>query len=109
MRLWIDDIRPAPTGFIWVMTVKEAKAAIMFYERTFSGEDTIIISLDHDAGEFAQDGKDYIEVLNWLETEGIVDTGYFFHIHSMNPVGVENMRRIIQKNRWREIRSLEVI
>ena len=35
MRLWIDDIRPAPTGFIWVKTVKEAKAAIMFYERTF--------------------------------------------------------------------------
>ena len=31
------------------------------------------------------------------------------YIHSMNPVGVENMRRIIQKNGWREIRSLEVI
>ena len=109
MRLWIDDIRPAPTGFIWVKTVKEAKAAIRFYERTFSCEDIIVISLDHDAGEFARDGKDYIEVLNWLETEGIVDTGYFFHIHSMNVVGAENMRRIIQKNGWREICSLEVI
>ena len=109
MRLWIDDIRHAPTGFVWAKTSKEAKAAIMFYERTFSGEDTIVISLDHDAGEFAQDGKDYIEVLNWLETEGIVDTGYFFHIHSMNSVGAENMRKIIQKNGWREIRSLEVI
>ena len=109
MRLWIDDIRPAPVGFIWVKTVKEAKAAISVYERTFSGEDTIVISLGHDAGEFAQDGKDYIGVLNWLESEGIVDTGYFFHIHSMNGVGVENMRRIIQKNGWREIRNLGVI
>ena len=98
MRLWIDDIRPAPSGFIWVKTVKEAKAAIRAYERTFSGEDTIVISVGND-----------VEILNWLETEGIVDTGYFFHIHSMNPVGAENMRRIIQKNRWREIRSLEVI
>ena len=109
MRLWIDDTHPAPTGFVQVKTANEAKAAIRCYERTFSGEDTIVISLDHDADESAQDGKDYIEVLNWLESEGIVDTGYFFHIHSMNPIGVENMRRIIQKNGWREIRSLEVI
>lgn len=108
MNLWIDDIRPAPTGFIWINTVKEAKTVIRCYERVFS-DDIIVISLDHDAGEFARDGGDYIEVLNWLESEGIVDTGYFFHIHSMNPVGVENMRRIIQKNGWREIRSLEVI
>ena len=26
------------------------------------------------------------------------------HIHSMNPVGVQNMRAIIEKNGWREIR-----
>ncbi len=109
MRLWVDDIRPAPDGFLWVKTVKDAKVMIRCYERMFSGEDIIVISLDHDAGEFARGGGDYIEVLNWLEAEGIVDTGYFFHLHSMNPVGVENMRRIIQKNGWREIRSLEVI
>lgn len=53
MRLWIVDIRPAPTGFIWVKTVKDAKAMIRCYERVFS-DDTIVISLDHDAGEFAQ-------------------------------------------------------
>lgn len=64
---------------------------------------------DFALGLNSRDGRDYIEILNWLESEGIVDTGYFFHIHSMNPVGVENMRRIIQKNGWREIRSLEVI
>jgi len=108
MRLWIDDVRPAPEGFIWVQTVKDAEAMIRCYERTFS-HDTLVISFDHDAGEFARNGRDYIEILNWLETEGIVDTGYFFHLHSMNPVGVENMRRIIQKNSWREIRWLEVI
>ena len=98
MRLWIDDTHPAPTGFVQVKTANAAKAAIRCYERTFSGDDTIVISIGDD-----------VEVLKWLETEGIVDTGYFFHIHSMNPYGVENMRRIIQKNGWREIRSLEVI
>lgn len=43
-------------------------------------------------------------IQNWLVRGGIVDTGYFFHIHSQNVVGVENMRRIIEHNNWREIR-----
>lgn len=49
MRLWIDDIRPAPVGFIWIKTVNDTKAAIRYYERTFSGEDTIVISIGDDA------------------------------------------------------------
>lgn len=94
MRLWIDDIRPAPTGFVLVKTVKEAKAAIRFYERTFSGEDTIVISIGND-----------VEILKWLEETKFVDTGYFFHFHSKNTIGA----KIIEKNGWREIHSLEVI
>lgn len=79
-----------------------AKACIHHYEHQYH-DDTILIDLDHDAGDYIKDGGDYIEILNWLEHEGIVDTGYFFHIHSYNPVGVENMRRIIEHNGWREI------
>ena len=102
-KLWIDDMRRPPTNeWIWVQTVNEAKSAIRFYERSYNN-DIIIIDLDHDAGDFAKNGGDYIEILNWLEREGIVDTGYFFHIHSYNPVGVQNMRAIIQHNGWREI------
>lgn len=59
----------------------------------------IMLSVDHDAGDFASDGGDYIELLKWLEVTG---RSYPIHIHSMNPVGVENMRRIIKKNRWTE-------
>lgn len=69
-------------------------------------DDTILISLDHDAGDFVRDGGDYIKLLDWLEEEGIVDTGYFFHIHSQNPVGIENMRRIIEHNNWKEVESI---
>ena len=94
MRLWIDDTHPAPTGFVWAKTSKEAKAAIMFYERTFSGEDTIVISIGND-----------VEILKWLEETKFVDTGYFFHFHSNNTIVV----KIIEKNGWREIHSLEVI
>lgn len=103
MKLWIDDMRPAPDGYIWVKSVEDAKAAIHYYERTMT-DDSIIIDLDHDAGAYAVDGGDYIKLLDWLEAKGIVDTGYSFHIHSMNVVGVQNMRAIIQKNGWREIR-----
>ena len=102
-KLWIDDMRRPPSDeWIWVQTVNQAKSAIRFYERSYNS-DIIIIDLDHDAGNFAKNGGDYVEILNWLEREGIVDTGYFFHIHSQNPVGVENMRAIIQHNGWREI------
>ena len=103
MKLWIDDVRPAPDGYVWVKSVEDAKAAIHYYERTMA-DDNIIIDLDHDAGDYAVDGGDYIKLLDWLEAKGIVDTGYSFHIHSMNVVGIQNMRAIIQKNGWREIR-----
>ena len=60
-----------------------------------------LIDIDHDAGDYAELGGDYIKLLEWLEETG---RSYPIHIHSQNPVGVENMRRIIQKNGWREIR-----
>lgn len=102
MKLWIDDVRPAPKEYLWAQSVNEAKTMIKYYEKDY-WDDTITINLDHDAGDYASDGGDYIKLLDWLETEGIVDTGYFFHIHSMNPVGIQNMRAIIQKNGWREV------
>lgn len=100
MKLWIDDVRPAPDGYIWIKTVEQAKSAIRHYERNMT-DDTIIFDLGYDSDQ------DYIKILDWLEEKGIVDTGYFFHLHSQNPVGVENMRRIIQKNGWREVTTDE--
>lgn len=102
IKLWIDDNRRPPTDYIWCQTVDQAKSAIMMYEHNMS-DDTILIDLDHDAGDFASNGGDYIKLLDWLEQKNFVDTGYFFHIHSMNPVGVRNMRRIICCNGWREV------
>lgn len=66
--------------------------------------DFIHIDLDHDAGRYAWDGGDYIEVLKWLEQHQLPDTGYTFHLHTMNSVGRDNMRAIINSNGWREIR-----
>ena len=93
MKLWVDDIRPAPDGFIWCKSVNQAKAAITAYEHQYSC-DNILIDLDNDA-------YDYFKILDWLEEKNIVDTGYFFKIHSQNPVGVMRMKDIIQHNGWR--------
>jgi len=56
--------------------------------------------MDHDAGDYAIFGGDYIRLLDWLEETG---RNYPIRIHSMNPVGVANMRRIIQRNNWKEV------
>lgn len=103
MKLWVDDVRPAPNGYIWAKSVKAAKTAIWQYEHNMI-DNNILIDLDHDAGDYVSEGGDYIKLLNWLEAKNIVDTGYSFHIHSMNPIEVQNMRAIIKKNGWEEIR-----
>lgn len=59
-----------------------------------------LLDLDHDAGEYACCGGDYIKILDWLEETG---RNYPIRIHSQNPVGVQNMRAIIQRNGWKEV------
>lgn len=103
MKLWVDDVRPAPAGYTWCRSVNEAKILIMhdnIVSRSYTVYHIELIDIDHDAGNFAKDGGDYIKLLDWLEETG---RNYPIHIHSMNPVGVENMRRVIQKNKWKEI------
>lgn len=110
LTLWIDDVRPAPEGYDeWAHSVNEAKQLILdweeFYRRiaeNFGQEWKIeLIDIDHDAGDYASDGGDYIKLLDWLEETG---RNYPIRIHSMNPVGVANMRAIIQRNGWTEVR-----
>jgi hypothetical protein len=108
MKLWIDDVRPAPKGYVWCKSVNnailriQAEELVYFNHRDIADSDIIsIIDIDHDAGDYAIFGGDYIKLLDWLEETG---RNYPIHIHSQNPVGVENMRRIIQRNGWKEIR-----
>ena len=108
MKLWVDDVRPAPEGYEWVKTVRGAKFKILHHESLYHynpdyfDDDLIeVIDMDHDAGDFAQYGGDYIKLLDWLEETG---RNYPIRIHSMNVVGAANMRAIIQKNGWEEVR-----
>lgn len=96
MKLWIDDIRPAPQGYMWIVNTVEAIKTILAFRN-----DIEEISLDHDAGKYVDYGGDYIKILDKMEEKGINNIS--IHLHTANPVGRENMRRIIKKNGWKEV------
>ena len=95
MKLWIDDLRKPPKGYVWCKSVNDA---IMFIEQNYNVIE--LIDIDHDAGDYADCGGDFINVLNYMEEHHLKAP---IRIHSQNPVGVANMRRIIQKNNWKEV------
>lgn len=106
MKLWIDDVRPAPEGYLWCKSVLMAKNYIIKYSNRIDWDNNLVdeielIDIDHDAGDYAQYGGDYIKLLDWLEKTG---RNYPIRIHSQNVVGVQNMRAIIERNGWKEIR-----
>ena len=92
MKMWLDDIRVAPGGYVWVKSVNQAKKIILVAESL--GEDISELNLDHDLGDYAQDGGDGIKLVLWLaETE----RHYFIRLHTQNVVGRENMQAIIDR------------
>lgn len=102
IKIWVDDIRtPPPDEWTWVKSVNDAITEIIYDELNVEYEGEIyLISLDHDAGDYASDGGDYIRLLDWLEETG---RNYPIRIHSANAVGIANMRRIIERNGWKEV------
>ena len=71
MKIWVDDIRPAPKSYYWVKTVDLCK-----------------------------------DLLRWHKIPSRLGTRLLdipIHLHTVNPVGRDNMRRIIHKNGWREV------
>lgn len=112
MKIWVDDVRPAPEGYVWAKSVLEALNIIFWYRQfkiriikqmrepnTFP--EIELIDIGYHAGDYAYDGGDYINLLNLLKKEGF---NYPIHIHSTNPIGVQNMRAIIQRNGWIEVK-----
>ena len=119
LKLWLDDLRPAPEGYVWVDRVEDAIFEILRYEREQDSACAAYIygtwdikramehidaftfteiSCDNDLGEGRVEGY---KLLDWLE---LTNRNYPIHIHSANPVAAQRMRRIIERNGWKEIR-----
>lgn len=109
MKIWVDDIRPMPDDFdIHCHSVREFKDVVI--EAFASGTDIDFISFDHDAGDYFEEGGDYIECLKWLEEVKYVDEVDIctkFYFHTGNPVGRESMRRIVKHCGWEEVETAE--
>jgi NAD+-processing family protein with receiver domain len=100
LKIWHDDIRPAPPGWVWARTNHEAQILL----ETGSVEE---ISLDHDLGlqdlseeqvetepellfgrRISPNGSG-LDLVNWMCEKNLVPTRVT--IHSWNPVGAQNM------------------
>lgn len=119
MKIYMDDVRQTPSGYIRVYTVQQAVNEIVrcnketdfllsqyilgYIERelfdkcmkVFTIEE---ISCDNDLGENEAEGY---KLLDWLEATG---RNIPIRIHSANPVARQRMQAIIQRNGWTEVK-----
>lgn len=95
MKIWLDDERMVPQGYIGTKSVNET---IQLIEEAELKKIVIeLIDVDHDLGKFAYDGGDAIKLLDYLVER---ESYYPIRIHTANPVGRANMERLIQRH-WR--------
>ena len=100
IKLWLDDLREAPEGWVWAKDGDEAK-------EIFLNENVVEASLDHDLGGYCYLGFDPWFIIPEDETK---ETGYdllkwiaennlwpdeALSVHSANPVGAKNMSALI--------------
>ncbi len=116
MRLWIDSLRPAPEGYEWCKSTDEAKQIIeeleqqqqylqhtalnKLYCRKLSDYHKLMQMSKRREIELI-DADDNFDLLVWFQ---MTCRNYPIRIHSQNPIGVQNMRRIIERNGWKEIK-----
>lgn len=89
IKLWIDDVRLPPRGWVWAQSSREALEIISNPNINISQ-----ISFDHDLGE----SDTVIPVCEYFEEQA------YFHrmkppkwnIHSANPVGRKNIEVIMK-------------
>ena len=96
IKIWLDDIRPAPNGYFHRHSINEAKLKIIHCEAEKT--EIEVIDSDHDLGDYAADGGDGIKLIDWLAER---KTFYPIRLHTQNSVGRENMQREITRY-WRK-------
>lgn len=92
VRLWIDDERPIPEGWICARTAVQAK--FLFEAAVEEGFVIVEVSFDHDLGL----GESGYDVATWLEERvayGHLPAPAALGVHSANPIGVHRLRQVI--------------
>jgi hypothetical protein len=94
MKLWLDDLRPAPEDWYWVKSVDEAKTAL-------ESGDVLYASLDHDLGD--PDAPTGYDFCLWMAEFDIWPTEVVT-VHSANPVGAKRMCGVVDRYGPYEVR-----
>jgi hypothetical protein len=92
MKIWLDDIRHAPSAFDAVY--KTAEELIAFLKHNTVNTKYMYLDLDHDLGENRLSG---MAVLDWIEKRTFLDTAYIppeIAIHTDNAAVLLKMRKI---------------
>jgi hypothetical protein len=87
-KLWIDDLRDPPDD-TWVCARTSSEAISLLKSNRYD-----VISFDHDLGgdDTAMKIVDQIEL--WVYEETM--PRFKWHIHSMNPIGRQNIARVLE-------------
>lgn len=91
IKIWIDDTREKPVEYkVCVKSYQQFLNFIRCYNRNKNmNKEELFVDFDHDLG----DGKSGYDIAKYIVENNI--QLYGFRIHSMNPIGVENIRSLL--------------
>lgn len=98
MKLWVDDIRVAPEGWMWAKSYKSAMQLLEANDYDFE-----VISLDHDLGG----NKTGYDILCKIEERANDYQNYrpIIGVHTANPVAKVKMQKIADKLNKRSLKK----
>ena len=88
MRLWVDDFRPAPKGWVWARTVTEAIRKIVESPLILSE-----VSLDHDIMDSNETFEPVAYFIKYYCCDECISP--IINIHTANPVAAAKMVSIL--------------
>lgn len=106
--LYLDDVQPIDSDFIRdyspvMVRCRSVNELKDWTSRELENKNnSIMFDLDHDLGDYSNDGGNTLNFINWLiENFNDVNNDFAFHFHS-NHMSVDVMRNTIKKY-WTEI------
>lgn len=91
MKIWLDDERPRPeSDWVHCHSVNEVLTLL-----SYTPMDAVEISLDHDLGEYFEQGGDGYQVVLWMAREDKWPATV--NVHSANTVARERMLGVIDR------------
>lgn len=89
MKIWLDDVRPCPEGWVHCHSVNE----ILQLLSSVAASEVEEVSLDHDLGDYYDDGGDGWRVVDWMAEHSYWPKVVF--VHSANFTGVKRMLGVL--------------